>query len=88
MKGKIFGITAGVFALYCCRSYLTYFERYFPTLRYLPLAKGIASLSTIVAFYKLGDYVFTSQRYGSNDHRFNGSLFSNRYYADNKAALM
>lgn len=84
----LLGLVLGGFSVYCCSSYIALFGKYFPTLRYLPMAKGAAQLATLVTFYKLGDYVYTSRRYGSNDNRTNGLLYSNRYYTDNKEALM
>ena len=82
------GIGAGIFSVYACSSYFTYFKRFFPSLKYWAGAKFLAQAGTIYAFYKLGDYYFTSRRYGSNDPRMNGLMYSNRYYSENKESLM
>ncbi|KAL4445552.1 hypothetical protein ABPG74_004626 [Tetrahymena malaccensis] len=88
VNGKILGLFTGGFALYCCNSYFHYFERYFPRLRYQPFTKFLAQATTVYFFFKLGDYYFTSRRYGSNDARMNGLMYSNTYYSTNKEALI
>lgn len=87
-RGKIIGIGAGLFSVYACSSYFSYFKRYFPSLKYWSGAKFLAQAFTVYAFYKLGDYYFTSRRYGSNDPRMNGLMYSNRYYSENKESLI
>lgn len=63
-------------------------EKYIPRLRYQPVAKFLAQASTVFIFYKTGDYYFTARRYGSNDARMNGLMYSNSYYSQNKEALI
>ena len=88
--GKLLGLGVGAFTVYSTRNIVSKLLRAnYPRVYILKTPHTIGQILFVYASYKLGDYFYTSRRYGANSKLTVGiPVISNRHYIDNKESFM
>jgi len=88
--GKLLGLGVGIFSVYSTRNITSKLLRtYYPRAYIMKTPHYVGQALFVYACYRLGDFFYTSRRYGANSKLTVGvPIISNRYYIDNKESFM
>jgi len=90
-SGRIYGTLLGLFVAATQQGYLDRIAKlYIPRLHYQPWFRTTTNALIVLFFYKLGDYVYTSRRFGA-DYKISNHihpLIGNRTYIDSREAFV
>jgi len=82
--GKFIGLTTGIFATYCFSPWVGKLAVHFPRLYYQPWVGNICKIASVFVFYRIGDYIFSSRRWGGNYSVSNPFMLNNRNFCTNR----